>query len=89
MLWTQLGSGFLVDWERKKDLKNVFFLVYQLSPTEAVGRECPLSLASSGWIWFLLLAESQSASLQFCLQPPYYYLNQCQVGFQPPLGPGL
>lgn len=25
-------------------------------------------------------AESQSASLQFCLQPPYY-LDQCQVGF--------
>lgn len=62
------GSGALDSWGvafwsaglgEENGSQTVFFLVYQFSPAKSGGERvrCPLSLASCGWVWFLLLAE--------------------------------
>lgn len=55
----QLGSGFLVDWlGRGKRILRMFsswFIRYL--PAKAAGGGVPPSVACSGWVWFLLLAE--------------------------------
>lgn len=77
----QLGSRFLLTaLGEKKDLKNVFFLVYQLSPAQSGGvrgSHClwPLQAGFTFCCWQNEgrgQVEPQSAGLRLCFQPPYH-----------------